>query len=63
MPAATVCVNLSCLHISSYKNTFLGGGTHRAKFGTLEIVGGDNYNGGDRSRPTAWERGERGGIW
>jgi hypothetical protein len=37
MPAATVCVNLSCLHISSQKNTLQRFGHHSAELGTLEF--------------------------
>jgi len=39
VPAATVCVDLSCFQISSHKNPFLGWGTHRVEYGTTEFGG------------------------
>jgi hypothetical protein len=56
VPAATVCVDLSCLQICSNKNPFLRGegGTDRAKFVALEFWG-NNQNCDEQSRPTAWE--------
>ena len=41
MPAATVCVNLSCLHISSYKNIFLSRWDSQGRICYSEERGGD----------------------
>jgi hypothetical protein len=65
VPAATVCVNLSFLHISSHKNHFLRWGTDRAEFGTIETLFGvgNDQDHGERSSPTDWEWSEKGGLW
>jgi len=63
VPAATVCVDLSCLHISSHKNKFLKAGALAGPNLDPFSSGVNNQNGDEQSSPTAWERGDRGGIW
>jgi len=59
VPAATVCVNLSCLHLPAIRNHFWLMATNSEGFGTLHFRRWD----GEQSGPTAWERRKSGGIW
>ena len=61
MPAATVCVNLSSLPISSPEQPIseVGALTGQNLLPLILRAGvGNNQNGGEHSRPTAWAGGD-----
>ena len=63
MPAAKVCVNLFLYpHTKSQQPISELGAITGENLVPLSLRG-DNQNGGEQSRPTAWEQGDRVAIW
>jgi len=63
VPAATVRVDLSCIHISSHKNLFLRWGHSQGRIWYPWICVKCDQNGGEQTRTTGRIRGDRGGVW
>jgi hypothetical protein len=54
----TIVPRVSQISIYSYKLL-----ASKVGYVVLLSLGSDNQNGGEQNRPTAWERGDGGGIW